>query len=65
MGATSFAVGASHMNGTKFAMWMLEDFVELVCSFESGFVCAFAYILEHRRLIVKDFDGLIVIHDLN
>ena len=65
MGTTALSVGASYVNGTEFAMWMLKDFVELVCSFESGFVCAFAYVLEHRGLIIKDFDSIVIIHDLN
>jgi hypothetical protein len=65
MRATAFAIGACDVDGTEFAMRMLENFVEGVCGFESGFVGAFAYVLEHRCLIIKYFDSVVVIHNLN
>ena len=33
MRATAFAIGACDVNGTEFAMRMLENFVEGVCGF--------------------------------
>lgn len=65
MRATALAIGACDVNGTEFAMRMLEYAVEFVSGFESGFVGAFAYVLEHRCLIIKYFDSVIVIHNLN
>lgn len=65
MRATALAISASDVDGTEFAMRMLEYAVEFVSSFKSGFVSTFAYVLEHRCLIIKDFDGVIVIHKLN
>ena len=53
------------MDGTEFAMRMLEYAVEVESSFKSGFVSTFAYVLEHRCLIIKDFNSVIVIHKLN
>ena len=63
MRATAFAIGACDVDGTEFAVWVLEYFVEGVCGFESGFVGAFTYVLEHRCLIIKYFDSVIVIHN--
>ena len=65
MRATALAISASDVDGTEFAMRMLEYAVEVESSFKSGFVSTFAYVLEHRCLIIKYFDSVIVIHDLN
>ena len=63
MRATAFTIGTCDVNGTEFAMRMLENFVKGECGFESGFVCALTYVLKHRCLIIKYFDSVTIIHN--